>query len=226
MQNIRIGKDFTVEWPILTNGDAVPLAGRDLRLELHAPKKRVIEMPFETDGISIIVRMKPVYQDALGTHRFTLWENYGKDGQTVVDSCDAFQLVDSTHKESSSHCCNSNIEISYMKLTMGDMTFAPVTVGGDSIVVDDALSTTSTNPVQNRVITTEMNDIKEDVEDNAEDIEEAISKSAEASKKAEEAHSTASSASSRVDGLTEQVATLSEKVENAANGDIIWNDVE
>ena len=113
-----------------------------------------------------------------------------------------------------------------MKLTMGDMTFAPVTVGGDSIVVDDALSTTSTNPVQNKVITTEMNDIKEDVEDNAEDIEEAISKSAEASKKAEEAHSTASSASSRVDGLTEQVATLSEKVENAANGDIIWIDVE
>lgn len=227
MAKIRIGKDFSVEWPILTNGDPLPLEGRDLRLELHCPNRTTVALPFEVDGINIVTRIKPVYQVALGSYRFTLWENWEKDGQTMVDSCNAFQLVDSTLKEGTSACDHSaNIEISHLRLTAGEMTFTPIKVGGSDIVVDDELSTTSKNPVQNRVITNEMNDIKEDVEDNAEGIEEAVRKSNEAHAKAEEARTTASSASSRVDGLTEQVATLSDKVENAANGDIIWNDVE
>lgn len=229
MQKIRQGKDFMIEWPVLTNGDPVPLEGRDLRLELHAPGRKTIDIPFEVKGIDVIVRILPVYQTTLGTHKFTLWENFGRDGQTMVDSCDAFQLVDSTCKEGSSSCgCSSDIKTHHVKLTMGDMTFSPIVIGGGAapIVVDDALSATSTNPVQNRVITNEMNDIKEDVEDNTEDIEKAVRKSTEAEEKATEAHNTAQDASSKVAGLSEQVATLNEKVENAANGDIIWNDVE
>lgn len=222
MEKIRKGKDFIIEWPVLTNGDPVPLAGRDLRLELHAPGNISMEVPFSVNGIDVLVRISPQYQPSLGTYRFTLWENYGKDGQTMVDSCDAFYLVNSTCKEGTSGCgCSSNIKTHHVKLTIGDMTFSPIIIngGGNVITVDDALSTTSTNPVQNKVITAEVNEIKEDVDDNTENIEDALEQS-------QKAHQAATKASMDVAGLSQIVTDLSDKVDKTESGEIVWNDVE
>lgn len=162
MDKIRIGKDFTIEWPILTNGDPVPLAGRDLLLELHSPYGAVRQLPFKVEGISILARIEPNMQAATGKYSLTLWENYGKDGQTVVDSCDGFQLVDNTCKESrSGGCHNSNLEIDYTRLTAGEMTFTPIVIKeeGGSIVIDTSLSPTSENAVQNKVVTQAITDL-------------------------------------------------------------------
>lgn len=175
MEKIRIGKDFTIEWAILTNGDPIPLSDRDLRLEMHTPSRKSIIMPFTTSGIDINVRISPDLQKSLGKYSFTLWENYGKDGQTMVDSCDAFQLVDNTCKEGSSGCgCSSNIKYNSIKLSTGNMTFSPTVVGGESsqMVVDDALSTTSTNPVQNKVITAKINEVDADVDEISEKVDD------------------------------------------------------
>lgn len=154
MEKIRIGKDFTLEWTILTNGQPISLAGRNLRLEMHTPSRKSIDMPFTIDVTRVNVRISPDKQPSLGVYTFTLWENYGKDGQTMVDSCDAFQLVDNTCKENPSECeCASNMQTRHVDLSMSDMTFSPI-IKSSPIIIDDALSTTSTNPVQNKVITT------------------------------------------------------------------------
>lgn len=208
MEYIRIGKDFTIRWPILTNSEPEPLEGRDLKLYLNTPSKKQVEIPFAVDDITIVVRINPTLQVDLGPYSFTLWENYGKDGQTVVDSCKAFCLVDNTSKEKTSSCCcgGSDITSDMVKLTTGDMTFSPIVIdNGSSIVVDDELSDTSTNPVQNKIITEAVNAIKEDVEDNSEDIEDAVE---------------------TVQDISEQVAVLSDKVDKAESGEIVWNDVE
>ena len=223
MEKIRIGKDFTIEWAILTNGDPIPLTGRDLRLEMHTPSRRSMSIPFTTNGIDINVRISPDLQTSLGVYRFTLWENFEKEGQTMVDSCDAFQLVDSTWKEGASGCgCVSNIQSQRINLSMGNMTFSPIIIdggGGGSINVDDALSTISTNPVQNKVITNEINAIKEDVEDNSENIENAVQKS-------EGAYTEVTQVTAKVEDLTQQMNTLSDKVDKVESGQISWNDVQ
>lgn len=176
MEKIRIGKDFTIEWAILTNGDPIPLSDRDLRLEMHTPSRKSIIVPFTTSGIDINVRISPGLQKSLGKYSFTLWENYGKDGQTMVDSCDAFQLVDNTCKEGSSGCgCSSNIQAHHINLSMGNMTFSPIIIdcgGGTPIKVDDALSATSTNPVQNKVITAKINEVDADVDEISEKVDD------------------------------------------------------
>lgn len=67
-----------------------------------------------------------------------------------------------------------------------------------NLEVDAELSSTSENPVQNKVITLEINDINDDVKDVAEDVSE----------------------------LVEQVSALSEKVDKVENNSIVWHDVE
>ena len=41
MRKFRIGKDISFRWTILTNGEGVPLEGRDLRLAMTDPLKRL-----------------------------------------------------------------------------------------------------------------------------------------------------------------------------------------
>lgn len=66
------------------------------------------------------------------------------------------------------------------------------------VKIDTNLSITSENPVQNKVITSEINDIKNDVKDTSENVSK----------------------------LTEQIDTLSDKVDEVESGGIVWNDVK
>lgn len=99
MKKIRIGKDINLRWEILTNGEKVSLENRDLKLELVTPLRTRIDLPFVTSFNIIEAKYRGVDQKQHGIYRITLWENYGKDEQTAVDICEAFQLVSCTCNE-------------------------------------------------------------------------------------------------------------------------------
>ena len=99
MQKIRIGKDIRVRWRILTNGADAPLEDRDLRLEIvDFYDRRAHDFRIE-GGNKVVFVYAGSEQRHLGRHTFTLWENRGKEGQTVVDSCDGIELVPTTCRE-------------------------------------------------------------------------------------------------------------------------------
>lgn len=164
MNKIRIGKDFDIRWSILTNGEAVDLDGRDLHLEMQPPFHDRVVIPFNVEGNTIVARISHNQQESVGTYGLTLWENYGKDGQTAVDSCKAFTLVSSSCAEDDDVDSGVNV-VETIELETGDMTFVPTVIGGGvNIEVDAELSDTSENPVQNKVVTREINTLKNRVQ--------------------------------------------------------------
>lgn len=102
MKSIRIGKDIAMVWAITTNGEPVSLVDRDLALCISTPKGGQIDTEFTIGGDNNN-ELHFVYEGRkhqyCGTYHLTLWENYGKVGQTVVDKMDAFRLVANTDLE-------------------------------------------------------------------------------------------------------------------------------
>lgn len=119
MRKIRIGKDIVLKWTLLTNTENIPLEGRDLSLVLTTPLKLKINLPFECDGNTLIARLSGLQQKTLGVYSITLWENFGKDGQTAVDACQAFELVPYTCMEDGE---SNNIEAGTIDLGTSDMS--------------------------------------------------------------------------------------------------------
>ena len=99
MKSYRIGKDITNRLHVLTNGKDEPLNDRELSLQLVDPHgcKKFVDFSIE-DGL-IIFTYYGIKQKILGQYGLSLWENYGKHGQTVVDCNDAFFLVPDTSLE-------------------------------------------------------------------------------------------------------------------------------
>lgn len=94
MRKIRIGKDIVIRWSILTNGEPADLIGRNLSLELHNISTRdTKDVEFQVEDNAIIYTFKGIEQTSTGKYGFTLWENKGQELQSVIDSCEAFQLV-------------------------------------------------------------------------------------------------------------------------------------
>lgn len=98
MQKIRIHKDIKIIWSVLTNKEAKPLEGRDLTFEIVNRFERV-SFPFSVEGNRLTASFPGTEQKALGDYWVTLWENKGKTGQTLVDSCSGFTLVAITCQE-------------------------------------------------------------------------------------------------------------------------------
>ena len=99
MRKIRKGKDISVRWPILTNGEPLSLDGRDLTLFIKSQYNVAKQLDFSTEDNIVVFTFAGTEQQMLGTYKLTLWENYGKAGQTAVDCCDAFTLVPCTCEE-------------------------------------------------------------------------------------------------------------------------------
>ena len=96
----RIHKDLIIRWAITTNGVALPLQGRDLTLELRDPMGRTRTLGFVVvESNKIELRFRGTEQIHTGEYNFTLWEYYGKVGQTATDTCHALELVDTTCQE-------------------------------------------------------------------------------------------------------------------------------
>ena len=99
MKKIRIGKDISITMCVLTNGKALPLEGRDLMLQLVDPLNRKMKIPFTVEAATLEAKIQGTTQRCIGKYSLTLWENYGKPGQTAVDACNAFELVAKTCME-------------------------------------------------------------------------------------------------------------------------------
>lgn len=208
MRRIRIGKDFTVRWPITINDEAVNLASFDLRLEMHSPTKESRVLDFSSEGNVAIIRISPEVQTSVGSYSFTMWANYGNNGQTAVDSCRAFTLVSRTCAEDDGD--HTDLEVDeVVEIAGGDMTFAPVVIEQAPIKVDDELSKTSTNPVQNKVITAVL--------------EDKISKT-DANNMYQPKGDYASS--DELQGVQDAIEKLSDDIKDIADSDIKWNDVK
>lgn len=93
MKKIRIGTDIEIRWPILTNGEPVALNGRDLKLVLHTPIHQKSDLKFTVSDNELTAIYTGTEQRIIGVYNLTLWENYGKQRQTVIDKCEAFELV-------------------------------------------------------------------------------------------------------------------------------------
>ena len=98
IKKIRTGKDLSISWPILTNGEAQSLADRALRLELVSPTGKAEVLAHITDGNTIRADISAAHLKRSGTYSLRLWENYGQSGQSVVDT-DAFIIVPRSRDE-------------------------------------------------------------------------------------------------------------------------------
>lgn len=94
---IRRGKDIIIRLSVLTNGKEESLHGRNLILQLVTPLKDIINLDFTIVEENIISSyFEGIKQKCYGRYSITLWENFGRKGQTVMDICDAFELVSKT----------------------------------------------------------------------------------------------------------------------------------
>lgn len=93
MEKKRIGNTLKIRWAILTGGEPEPLAGRDLTLEISSGNRVRTTLSFVADGNVAAFVFEGSEQRYVGPYTVTMWENLGKEGQTVVDRCDAFCLV-------------------------------------------------------------------------------------------------------------------------------------
>lgn len=102
MEKKRIGKTLKIRWAILTGGEPETLAGRDLTLEISSGNRVRTTLSFVADGNVAEFVFEGSEQRYVGPYTVTMWENLGKEGQTVVDRCDAFCLVARSCEEAES----------------------------------------------------------------------------------------------------------------------------
>lgn len=124
MRKIRIGKDIKIRWAVLIEGEIADPAKHDLTLELRdgfGTACPISEMAFVDGAIESTYHGKD--HKRTGTYRLTLWLNKGKEGQSVVDACDAFTLV--------SCSCDEGGE-GDLDLEVVDVATASLDVGGSS----------------------------------------------------------------------------------------------
>lgn len=123
--NIRVGKDISLKWSILTDGVPVPLEGRALSLTMTYPDGKVQSLFFTTEEHHVLVSLLGRDLTETGVYSLTLWENKGKGGQTAVDYINAFRLVANTSMEDKSVANNlrvatKNLGYSRLEKTMGN----------------------------------------------------------------------------------------------------------
>lgn len=93
MKKIRIGNDIVIKWRVTINGEEVNLEGLDLSLYIsttYQPRKAIA---FTVAGNEITATYKGSEQRVTGVYRLTLYRNEGENAQSILDACDAFELV-------------------------------------------------------------------------------------------------------------------------------------
>lgn len=124
MRKIRIGKDIKIRWGVTIEGEVANPAVYDLSLELRDAFGSAVEIaqPTLVDGLLETTFFGKDHKRT-GAYRLTLWLNKGKEGQSVVDACDAFNLV--------SCSCDEGGE-GELDLEVVDVATASLDVGGGS----------------------------------------------------------------------------------------------
>lgn len=235
MEKIRKGNDIEIQWAIYAgqgiNEAPYDLTGKNLTLYFRNQFGRTEINDYKVERHIISFMFWGKDQKHTGTYSIELVENEGREGMHTVDECEAFTLV--------SHSCQTGgdsegrVECIHLQFR-SQMSFGFPSSGGNSdIVVDNVLSESSENPVQNKVVTSALNDLKtslnglsqsvsdlsEKVDGYSDDIADAVGKSDEATKAVE-------GITEQINGIIEEVGSLSDKVESLENGEITWTDVQ
>lgn len=122
MRLFRIGKTLKIRWSILSVGTPEPLTGRDLTLEISSGNRVRATLPFVADGNVAEAVFQGTDQRYVGPYTVTMWENLGKEGQTVVDRCDAFCLVSRSCEEAKDGS-DEDPDLEIMSLDLGTSNF-------------------------------------------------------------------------------------------------------
>ena len=147
MKQIRIGNDIRVQWTLLKDGKFFSLEDLDVTLYLKDlyGKKAIEEFSISGNIVSWTFYGKD--QKHTGKYSLELTINEDKIGMVTTDICDFVNLVPYACKAGGSD--NSGVYTETIELTSS--------LGLASIMIDDKLSTKSANPVQNKVVTAELN---------------------------------------------------------------------
>ena len=93
MKKIRIGNDIVIKWRVTINGEEVNLEGLDLSLYISTTYQPRRAIAFTVAGNEITATYKGAEQKVTGVYRLTLYRNEGENAQSIIDACDAFELV-------------------------------------------------------------------------------------------------------------------------------------
>lgn len=235
MEKIRKGNDIEILWAIYAgqgvNEAPYDLTGRNLKLYIKNQFGRTEVSDYKIDGHIIGFTFFGKDQKHSGDYTITLVENEGSEGMHTVDECDAFRLVNCSCEADSDN--EGRVECIHLQFRAQMSVGFPSEGGSSDIVVDNVLSESSENPVQNKVVTSAINDLKESLQNLSasvsglsekvagydKDIEDAVNKS-------EEAANAVASITEQINGIAEEVGSLGDKVDNLENGEISWTDVQ
>ena len=249
MEKIRKGNDIEVQWAIYAgygiNEAPYDLTGRNLTLYLRNQFGRQEVYEYTVDKHIIRFMYWGKDQKQTGTYSIELVENEGREGMHTVDECDAFTLVN--HSCQTGGDSEGRVECIHLQFRANMGISIPNNGGGEtpSIEVDNTLSTTSTNPVQNKVVTKAINELSERIEglESPADYSEAIKANSKAirdnadaitdiegniadissevvsiSTRQNEAEQTMATLSSKVDELSEKV----DNIKPSEGADVIY----
>lgn len=235
MEKIRKGNDIEILWAIYVgqgiNEAPYNLAGRNLSLYIKNRFGRVKVEDFTVNGHILKFFFWGKDQKHTGDYSIELVENEGLKDMHTVDECNAFRLVNCSCE--TDHDPEGRVECIHLQFR-AQMSVGFPSSGGDSdIVVDNVLSESSENPVQNKVVTSAINDLKtslsglsasvSNLSDKVEGYSEDIANAAE---KSEEATEAVKGITNQINDIIEEVGSLSDKVESLENGEITWTDVQ
>lgn len=152
MKNIRIGNDINLRWQIRRGGSVENFEGKKVSVFLRDCYGLKCDVDWHTEPDGFVVGTSYGYtQHNLGAYTLTLVENNGEIGMNTVDSIDVWRLVPRQNNVVQGDDERSNLQTEVIELT------SDITVG-NNITVDTVLSDTSTNPIQNRVVTQALNE--------------------------------------------------------------------
>lgn len=162
MKYIRIGNDINVVWSILT-AEGAPYNLGNVTLKMSCAGVVVPIENYSVVGNKVLFTFYGKDQKNIGVYTLTLIENAGEVNMHTVDACKVFKLVSTSCETANSHTINPEVE-SLALVTQVEFVKGESGGGGTTIVIDNALSTTSANPVENRVITNAINKVADDIE--------------------------------------------------------------
>lgn len=150
----RIGNDIKVAWSITKkDGQAFSLEGLNVSLYLKSMFGRTALNDFSITGNIILWTFYGKDQSAPGKYSLEVVVNEGAKGMITTDACDFVNLV-SCSCQLNGGKDEDGVETESIELeSKVDVASGEVV----TIVVDEVLSETSVNPVQNKVITAELN---------------------------------------------------------------------
>lgn len=151
MEYIRRGNDIEIKWAIYAgsgiNEMPYDLTGKNLTLYLRTQYGKTEIKKFFVSNHVVYFTIWGKDQSKIGVYSLELVENEGLEGMHTVDECDAFKLVN--HSCETGGESEGRVECVHLQFRANIGVSFP-TIGID---IDEALSLTSENPVQNKVLT-------------------------------------------------------------------------